>query len=197
MKGEASCGELELEIQKRNSDYEALEAKFRAMEAEKLDIEKKLKALERENDLLKDRISGVKDEKEGCSRDKGMEKIVDLTEDNLDEDKVVELMIENRVLVCEKEKAESEVNVWKEKFKDLELWVSHLDESSISKGGEWLLAGGTKVGLGVRNLKSCENGLHVGAGSDFVENKDKVVDLVQIGDIGCKTIDNLQAAGTK
>ncbi|KAF3432874.1 hypothetical protein FNV43_RR23976 [Rhamnella rubrinervis] len=192
MKSEASCVELELEIQKRNSDYEALEAKFRALEAEKLDVEEKLKALKRENDQLKSRIGDVKDEKEGCRRDKDMEKIVDLTEDSLDEDKVTELMIENKVLECEKEKAESEVNVWKEKFKDLELWVSHLDESSTSKGAEWLLAGRTKVGLRVRNLKSNEDGLHVGGGSDYVKNKDGVIDLVHIG---CKTIDNLQAAG--
>lgn len=198
MEGEARCEELESELQKRNSAYEVLEAKFRALEAEKLDVEEKLKTLRRENGLLKERISGGSDEKGGCGRDKGSEKIVDLTEDNLGEDsKVVDLMIENKVLEFEKQKAESEVKLWKDKFKDLELCVLHLDDSSTTKGGERLLAGRARVGLKVRSLKSCGDGLDVGAGSDHVKNKDKVVDSVQINNVCCTATDNQKAAGTK
>lgn len=198
MEGEARCEELESELQKRNSAYEVLEAKFRALESEKLDIEEKLKTLQRENGLLKEHISGGRDEKGGCRRHKGSEKIVDLTEDNLGEDsKVADLMIENKVLEIEKEKFESEVKLWKDKFKDLELWVSHLDDSSTSKGGERLLAGRTKVGLEVPSLKSCGDGLDVGAGSDHVKNKEKALDSVQIGNVCCKATDNQKAAGTK
>lgn len=125
---------------------------------------------------------------------KRMEKVVDLTEDdNLDEDKVFQLMVEIEALKCEKKKAEREVQFWKEKyFKELELRVSHLSESSISKDGERPSAGRREVGL------SCEDGLQAGTDSDYMLSKKlKGVDLMHIGEIGCKRIGNLQAAGIK
>ncbi|KAH7538161.1 uncharacterized protein LOC107414615 [Ziziphus jujuba] len=190
IKGEMTSMELELEIQKRKSEYESLEAKFRELEFQKLNIEEKLKALKRENDELQGQVNCGKDEKGDCTREKGMENVVDLTEDdNLDEDKVFQLMIENNVLECEKKKAEREVKFWQEKFKELELRISHLNDRSISKGNEQPLAERREVGL------SSENELQAGADLGYMLSKDEGADLVRFGEIGGKRNDNLQPAG--
>ena len=39
----------------------------------------------------------------------------------------------NKVLECEKKKAESKVKVWKQRFKELESQVLRLDENSTVK----------------------------------------------------------------
>ena len=158
--------------------YEVLEAKLRAVEAEKLATEEQLQALKRENNELKERIHGGKDRKnkEGCGGAKTVEGVVDLTNDDLFEDRVTQLMIENRVLEVEKQKAERDVKAWEDKFKELESWVLHLQKSSVSTGDQWPLAG-----------KS-------------MGRKEKVVDLVDVGLI-ChspgKGVGDLKAAGIK
>ncbi|KAK3219446.1 hypothetical protein Dsin_013416 [Dipteronia sinensis] len=97
------CVELEAEIAKKKSDHEALEARFRALEVEKVAIEDELKTFKREKE----------------------EGIVDLTTEDADkeeeeEETVAQLMIENSVLECEKRKAENEVEFLKRKLKDFE-----------------------------------------------------------------------------
>lgn len=110
--------DLKMEIQK-NAEYEALEAKFRTLEAEKLVTEKQLEAFKRENAELKERIQ--------CfgGANKAMTRVVDLTtdDDDLDEDWVAQLIIENKLLACEKKKAERDVKAWESKFMALKLWV--------------------------------------------------------------------------
>ena len=53
-KAEARCVELELDIQKKKSEYEVLEDKFRSLEVDKLAIEEELKVLKRKNDETKE-----------------------------------------------------------------------------------------------------------------------------------------------
>ena len=140
MRAETRCIELELEVEKKKTEYEALEAKFKALEAEKIATQEKLEALKRENDELKERIACGKGEtKEDCVRVKSEERVVDLTKDDWEEDKLTQLMIENRVLECEKKKAERDVEAWENKFKELQLWILHSQKSLVSGGDEWPL----------------------------------------------------------
>lgn len=195
-KAEARCVELELDIQKKKSEYEVLEGKFRAMEVDKLAIEEELKVLKRKNDETKEHVDGVEGEmKDGSRRERDVEKIVDLTEENEEEDKVVQLLIENKVLECEKKKAESEVKVWKQRFKELESQVLRLDENSSVSYAEQPLMGGTKI-EGIRP----RDGSHDGTELDDMQNNAKVESLVDFGSTFCHspikgTVD-LQAAGT-
>lgn len=122
VKTEEQSMDLESEIQNRKTEYEALEAKYRALEAEKLGIEQQLEDLRRENVELKERQLGSEN-KEGFGGAKRTERVVDLSEEDLDEDKFIQLMIENKVLECEKEKAERDVKAWESKFRELEAWL--------------------------------------------------------------------------
>lgn len=195
-KAEARCVELELDIQKKKSEYEVLEDKFRALEADKLAIEEELKVLKRENDETKEHVDGVEGEmKDSSRRERDVEKIVDLTEENEEEDKVVQLLIENKVLECEKKKAESEVKVWKQRFKELESQVLQLDENSFVRYAEQPLMGGTKI-EGIRP----RDGSHDETDLDYMQNNANVESLVDVGSTFCHspgkgTVD-LQAAGT-
>ncbi|KAF5451111.1 hypothetical protein F2P56_031406 [Juglans regia] len=124
-KAEGRCVELELDILKKKSENEALEAKLRALEIDRLAIEDRLKVLKRENDELKKCVCGFEGESKVSSR---RERIVDLTAENEDEDNLFQVLIENKVLDCEKKRAESEVQVWKEKFKCLQATGTSLND---------------------------------------------------------------------
>ncbi|XP_050225667.1 uncharacterized protein LOC126675120 [Mercurialis annua] len=134
-KEEAKIVELELEMEKRKSDYEALEVKFKGLEAEKISVEAELEASRIRNNVAMERGKAV----EGGHKDT----VVDLTEDgdeDEDDDDIVDLIMdENAALQCEKTRAESEVEVWKKKFEQLELWVSQVDDITLSRGGKQLL----------------------------------------------------------
>lgn len=172
-RAEERCGELELEIVRKRNEYEALEAKFRALEVEKLAMEEEIKALKRRSDEIKEQVnSGESEEKKFCGAENGTEIIVDLNEDNLEEDKVFQLMLENEVLECEKKNAESEVEAWKQKFKELESWVLKLKPTGDS------LAASRRTQPNERN--KVEDGLNVGVGMEYLRDKDRVVDLVDV-----------------
>ncbi|VVA11244.1 Hypothetical predicted protein [Prunus dulcis] len=211
---EERCVELESEIVKRKSEYEALEAKFRALEVEKLAMEEVIKALNRESDGIKEQDNSGGDEKNKYfGGEKGTERIVDLTEDKWEEDKVFQLMIENKVLECEKKKAENEVEAWKEKFGELELGILKLDNNLVLKGGKVPLAERIRLEDGSPNVNSpedsrttqpnkrikLEDGLHVERDLECSRDKDIVVDLVDVGStchsLG-KGICDLQSAGS-
>ncbi|XVF53448.1 hypothetical protein PTKIN_Ptkin05aG0100200 [Pterospermum kingtungense] len=130
MKAEARCMELELEVQKRKSEYEAFETKFRILEEAKLALEEEIKVLKSQNNDF-----GCNDNEEvvGCGGKEVMKGVVDLTEDNGEEDEVFQLMAENRVLECEKSKAEIEAEVWKLKFKELESLTLQLQKNLVLK----------------------------------------------------------------
>lgn len=95
---ETRCVELESVIGNKTSENEALEAKFKSLEAEKASIVEKLKALQEEIDNKR--------------------KVVDLTKETEEEGTVTQLMIENHVLQCEKRIAETEIQGLKQKLID-------------------------------------------------------------------------------
>ncbi|KAE8736410.1 Folylpolyglutamate synthetase family protein isoform 1 [Hibiscus syriacus] len=113
-KAEASCLELELEVRKRKSEYEALETKARTLQAAKLALDNEIKIL----------------------RSRNNEGAVDLTEESDEEDKVFQLMAENKVLECEKSMAENEAEAWKRKFRELESLTLQLQKSLVLKSAE-------------------------------------------------------------
>ncbi|BFG23466.1 hypothetical protein CerSpe_097400 [Prunus speciosa] len=213
-RAEERCVELELEIVRRKSEYEALEAKFRALEVEKLAMEEVIKALKRESDGIKEQDNSDGDEKNKFfGGEKGTKRIVDLTEDKREEDKVFQLMIENKVLESEKKKAENEVEAWKEKFRELESGILKLDNNLVLKGGEVPLAERIRLEDGSPNVNSLEDsrttqpnkrikledGLLVERDLECSRDKDIVVDLVYVGStchsLG-KGICDLQSAGS-
>ena len=156
-KAEEKCVVLELEIEKRKSEFELLEGKFSALEVKKFGIEDEVKILKRKHNELE------KTEKNVVGGEKGTGKVADLAE----EGKITELMIENNVLECEKKKAESETEVWKLNCRELELRVLELEkEISVLRGG---LRKQTTKASGLKD------GLDVVAGSERFEVEDKMV----------------------
>ncbi|KAK4277519.1 hypothetical protein QN277_015508 [Acacia crassicarpa] len=112
VKAEARCAELELELQKKMEYCEALEAKLNSLEKEKFEMDDNLKSLSTAVEALKGiRLSGEREKKND---------VVDLEEENDAEDKFFLLKVEIRVLEIEKRRAETEAQVWKERFKKLE-----------------------------------------------------------------------------
>lgn len=175
MTSHGDCVVSELDIGKKETEYEALEAKLRAVEAEKLAIEEQLEALKRENGELKERIHSGKDgfKTDGAKR---IERVVDLTWDGLDEDRTTELMLENTVLEIEKQRTERDAKAWENKFKELELQMLDMQKNFVS-GGEQRLSAGMSDG-----------------------SKEKFVDLVDVVPIlrsPDKWIGDLKPAGVK
>ncbi|CAI9768165.1 unnamed protein product [Fraxinus pennsylvanica] len=122
------CTTLELDMEKKNKALKFLEAKLSFSELHKLAIEEEARILEERNKEL-ERIIG--------NGEKAIDEVVDLTEKD-GEDKVTQLLIENRVLDCEKMKSESEVKIWEAKYKELELLVMELHgrmSTGMVKGG--------------------------------------------------------------
>uniref|UniRef100_A0A2P2NYB9 Uncharacterized protein MANES_06G157000 n=1 Tax=Rhizophora mucronata TaxID=61149 RepID=A0A2P2NYB9_RHIMU len=139
-KAEARVLELELEIENKKNDYEALEAKFKKLEAEKIALEDELRASRtssRAHQVKVPSSSCFKDERKAkCGQWKDGDRVIDLTmeEEDEDEDNVVQLMTENSVLECEKRKAESELELWKKKFMELELRASRFVDAAALRG---------------------------------------------------------------
>ncbi|KAL6123131.1 hypothetical protein ACLB2K_075654 [Fragaria x ananassa] len=186
-RAEERCGELELEILKRKSEYEALEVKFRALESEKLAMEEVIRSLKRRSGEIKEQGNGGGGEKRKLEN--RMEIVVDLDEGNVEEDRVFQLMVENEVLECEKKKAESEVEAWKRKIEELEMWVLKLTGDSVEASRR------TEPNERIRP----EDGLKVGVGMESSRSKDiamNVVDLSSKYHSPGKGICHLQAAGT-
>ncbi|KAK4384881.1 hypothetical protein Sango_2612100 [Sesamum angolense] len=97
-------------VWEKNAVIEWLESKVGLMELKKLELEDEVRVLKERNQLEKSNGNGQEEE-----------------------DKVTQLMIENNVLECEKRRAESEVEVWKVKCKELEVHVVEL-EKRLSAG---------------------------------------------------------------
>lgn len=132
------CVELELEIQKKNSEFELLEGKFGALAVEKIAIDEELGVLKKKYDELKKKMTCAENgNKVVTTGENGREREVDVTDEKDEGEKVFNLVIENKVLDCEKKKAESEVEFWKAKFKVLEARELEFE----GRDGEHLLAG--------------------------------------------------------
>ncbi|KAB5524166.1 hypothetical protein DKX38_021915 [Salix brachista] len=109
--------ELEWEIQKKSIEYHELEAKFKELG-------------ERKNGLANE----VNDSRANIDEVKEVDGVVDLTAEE-EEDKMMQLMIENKVLEFEKKNAAREVEVWKEKYKELELSALKLNGGVVGEDG--------------------------------------------------------------
>lgn len=191
---EERIASLELENQKWKSDYEVLEDKFKALEAEKQAIEREVGVLKQKNSEIKEQTSGFECDK-GCksgnTSNAGVKKFVDLIEEHEEEDKVLQLMIENRVLECEKNKAERDLEVLRQSLQELESRVLQMEANSksVAQAGHHLL-NGSKMGVefpneltrGVSGRKEMDN-LKESCGGHWDA---RMVDLVDVG-FGCKT----------
>ncbi|KAL7003552.1 hypothetical protein U1Q18_004704 [Sarracenia purpurea var. burkii] len=205
---EERCTMLKLEIEKRKSEYQLLEGKFSALEVEKIGIEDEIKVLKRRNVELEKRIARFEKENNVICEERGMGNVVDLTEENDEEDKVIQLMIENKVLECEKKAAESEVEVWKLKCGELELRVLELEkEKSVLRGGGQYQLAGMKISQPEIDRKQTalasdlEDGLDVincSTENEMVTNNETTCAAVGVSSTWCsslKGIEDLQAAG--
>lgn len=125
---ENRCMELEMELQNKLREYEALAAKFPLSEIQKvatgdeLDISKRRMRELEEQTKREGKIQGTPDLSEN----------IEETNNSNDEEKVMMLMIENKVLELEKMRAEIEVRVWKNKFGELESRVLLLEKENLS-----------------------------------------------------------------
>ncbi|XP_030536006.1 uncharacterized protein LOC115744794 isoform X1 [Rhodamnia argentea] len=185
---------LELENRKWKSDYEALKDKFKALEAEKQAIECEVGVLKQENSEIKKQISGFECDK-GCksgdTNGAGVKKFVDLIEEQEEEDKVLQLMIENRVLECEKNKAERDLEVLRQSLQELESRVLQMEanSNSVAQAGHHLLNGSkirvefpNELAEGVSRRKEMDH-LKESCGGHWDA---RMVDLVDVG-FGCET----------
>ncbi|KAH7856024.1 hypothetical protein Vadar_031784 [Vaccinium darrowii] len=123
-KDEERCIMLKMEIEKRMSEFELLRRKFHEFKVEKVGIEEEVEVLKRRNGELVERLNQFEDVNSGVGEE------------------VIELKIENQVLECEKKSAESEAQVWKSKFRELESRVLELEkENLVLRSGQSQLAG--------------------------------------------------------
>lgn len=178
---EERCVLLELLIEKKKSEFELLEGKLGALEVERVGIEDEVKLLKRRNVELEKQITKIENENK-ADIGKGTGKVVDLTEEKDEEDKVIQLMIENKVLECEKKRAESEVEVWKLKYKKLEWRVSALEKDILDfKGGRSPLAGMMKSRSEMHKKQTSKegelkDGLDVANSSEHLDAETTIVD---------------------
>ncbi|TMW94730.1 hypothetical protein EJD97_009881 [Solanum chilense] len=89
------------------------------IEQERNELEGKFEVLKRRNHELEEQIRRI--ESNGS---------------NEEEDRVLQLMIENSVLECEKKKAESDAEYWKSKCNELQLTVAELGKKLDAKAGD-------------------------------------------------------------
>lgn len=151
-KGER-CLQLELELKKMRAEYQALEDKVKAYEADKLYFEKELEDLKRLNSKFKNQtfcFEGNSQIRIVKNREQGSE-IVELLEET-DDCQLLQLMTENKVLEIEKKKAVSDAEIWKRKYMDLELCV--LQTKSALQGGSVHVDEKVKVATEASDLDS-------------------------------------------
>ncbi|OIT23878.1 PREDICTED: uncharacterized protein LOC109216482 isoform X1 [Nicotiana attenuata] len=143
---ENSCATLQKEIYQERNGFKLLEVKYETLRVEKVAVEDELEVLKRRNQELEERMRQF--ENNGCN------------EENEEEDKVLQLMIENNVLECEKRVAESNVESWKLKCKELELAVLELNKRLVSKAGDYkdLNAKSFFSGGEIQSLQSQDSG---------------------------------------
>lgn len=156
-KAEVRCEELGFELQKKKEHCEELGAKVMALEGEKFEFEDKVKVLSKGLERLIE-VSGGE-----------IKPIVDLAEDN------------DKVLQCEKIRAESEVEVWKDKYKKLESWALQF---GMGRDGDEE-NGKEQESKPISN----EGNLHLDTSFGFWQNLEKVAAL------GNKKIGDIQSVG--
>ncbi|KAL3630676.1 hypothetical protein CASFOL_023660 [Castilleja foliolosa] len=119
---------LELDIGEKNSSIESLKHKLGLTEQKNLRLENEVRVLKQRNEELEKSIQNPEED-----------------------DKLTLLMVENKVLECEKKKAESEIDAWKVKCKELEMEVLQMKPGGPSslqtqyKANEYKDATGTQT----------------------------------------------------
>lgn len=181
-KAEDKCMALELEIEKRKTEFELLQGKFSAVEVKKCDVENEIKVLKGRNAELERRITLSENKNKAVGGVKGTQMVVDLTEEKDEEDKVIQLMIENKVLECEKKRSEIELDLWKLKCGELESQVLELQkENLILRGGQSPLAGMVKTQLEMHkkqttDISDLKGRLDAVTSSEHLETESEMVD---------------------
>ncbi|KAG7013293.1 hypothetical protein SDJN02_26052 [Cucurbita argyrosperma subsp. argyrosperma] len=146
-RAEKKCEELELTIQTKKIECELLQGHLKNLESEKSAIEEELTVWMEKGREPGQQVSCAGDGKPICFEDgnKGAMNLIGKTDV---ENEVVQLLIENNVLAVEKKKAESEAEMWKDKFKKLEIKISKLDESFVLEDDGPVLSGRLEGGTG-------------------------------------------------
>ncbi|XP_052171788.1 uncharacterized protein LOC127787811 [Diospyros lotus] len=199
-KAEQRCMVLELEIEKRKAEFVLLEGKFRALEVGKIWIEDELKVLKRRNVELEKQMAKIGNVTTVLSGENGGGKVVDLTEEKDEEEKVMQLMVENKILECEKKRAEFEAERWELKYRDLELRFLQLEKDTstlmVPSPSEMHERQTTKA----NGLKA---GLNVVTSTDCLETENKTVDheetiraATRVNSTCPKATDDMQRTGT-
>lgn len=121
---------LELEIGKKIMELDAIRVRIRALESEKAEIERDVEVLKKKKKKVA--VQGV---------EVGELSLDDWNMESAEESKLDQLMIENKVLECEKMSALREVEVWKHKCNELESRVVELGGRLSSQGRDAMLNG--------------------------------------------------------
>ncbi|CAA0812972.1 Unknown protein [Striga hermonthica] len=98
--------QLELDVWKKDNLIDSLKSKLGSVELEKLKLENEVVLLKQRNAELESRVRSFKEE----------------------EGKLGMLMIENKVLECEKKKAEVDIGTWKLKCKELDMKLMEVEK---------------------------------------------------------------------
>ncbi|KAM0034323.1 hypothetical protein Hdeb2414_s0016g00496221 [Helianthus debilis subsp. tardiflorus] len=110
-----------------------LEEKSKKDEMRRVMLETEVEGLKKRNEELEGKIVAIQNI------------VVDPNDVKSDSDSLIEVMIINKVLECEKQKAESDVCFWKEKVKELEAKMKGMNENVkedvdvVSKGSKGVL----------------------------------------------------------
>lgn len=132
MKNMARGTDLAKELENYRKKCLELEEKSKKDEMRCLVLEIEVEELKKKNKELEGEITRI--QKVVSTGEKGKEMIVDLTDEENEGDKFVQLLIENKVLECEKTSAEMEIRSWKEKVKELVSRVCELELKANMKG---------------------------------------------------------------
>ncbi|XP_019177775.1 PREDICTED: uncharacterized protein LOC109172984 [Ipomoea nil] len=132
------CAALELEIEGKKNEVELLQHKLVALEGEKIAVENELQLLKRNSKEIEAQETHTKNVTNSVMGEglKPMGGVIDLTEEEIEgEDEVLRLMTENKVLECEKRKAETDIEVWKGKCEEMQLLITELEKKLVSEDG--------------------------------------------------------------
>ncbi|KAK6936721.1 hypothetical protein RJ641_033751 [Dillenia turbinata] len=164
---EERCLMLNYEIKKKKGECEALEGKVKALEAEKKSIVDELDKLKMLNCELEERVGREEvKEKKRDGRDG-----VDGKWEDFEEDKVLQLMVENKVLECERRIAECKAAEWEKKYKDLEGRIIRLEQDAFVPKERRRKDVDSPVKVGIEKRSEATNGSVLGRGLDGGEHK--------------------------
>lgn len=128
-------------IWKKNLDYcslcLSLEDKIKTIECTCSGLRQGIEQKRNEFKLLEDKFEVLK--RRNLELEEKIRRIEN-KEENKEEDRVLQFMIENSVLECEKRKAESDGEYWKKKCNELQLTVAELENKLVSEAGDRISA---------------------------------------------------------